>query len=117
MSISAAKLEDFFKWFDPGNVSHSAAIELLHEAREGEVLENELIPIKRQMLRAEELKQRENIAWLSRLFKSHQRGEDPLDMLKRSKMIERLSVESLSRVAHRFLNLEHRLEMTLLPKR
>ena len=31
MTISAGKLEDFFKYYDQGNASHEAAVELLHK--------------------------------------------------------------------------------------
>lgn len=103
---------------DPKRVEELSilAMTLILDARNGEFTEAELLPIKLQMSRAEEVKQRENIAWLSRLFDAHKRGEDPMSLITRAQMIAQITPDMITEVARRFLKLDHRLEMTLAPK-
>ena len=104
---------------DPQKIDELSKLALDHLANiaESTSTADELENVKRQMLKDYEVKLRENRMWVSHLTKLHQRGEDPRIILDRPQIIDRLSPEALSMVAEKYINLNHRLEMKLLPQK
>ncbi|POR01786.1 hypothetical protein AU468_07470 [Alkalispirochaeta sphaeroplastigenens] len=102
---------------DPGRSQDLIArtLEVLQEVLDEPASESALQRIKAQQRERYRRNQRENSYWLGSLLFSWEQGRDFEALLDLPKLIDSLSAEDIQETARRYIDMDRRLELLLLP--
>lgn len=102
---------------DPNNLDAliDSLFEELEAIKSAPADPDDISSIALQILRSHEVQLQDNSAWLHFLSAASRRGEDPEMILKLPSMVESVTAADIQELACRFLGLENRVELRLLP--